>query len=181
MKLLVRRFQIPKLAMVALLSIIAFESSTFAAESVAKSSAAKSADEKVFDTGWKRPEGKFNYSKANKIVVHFNSLADEQKLGKMLHSFQQMRSEIPKLDIKIVVHGEALRVFKEASKNEAYKKFIDDARIAGAQFLVCHNSLINMKTRVAELYSVTDADIVPAAIPEIVLLQKKGYSYIRYF
>jgi intracellular sulfur oxidation DsrE/DsrF family protein len=135
----------------------------------------------TFDTGWKRPAGKFNYSGVKKIVVHFNSSANEVQLKRMVHSFQQMREEAPKLDVKLVVHGEALKVFKEANGNDVYKQFVDEARKSGVKFLICHNSLINMKTKVSELYSIEDSEVVPAAIPEIAKLKSQGYAYIRYF
>ena len=135
----------------------------------------------TFDTGWKRPAGKFNYSGVKKIVVHFNSSASDVQLKRMIHSFQQMREEAPKLDVKLVVHGEALKVFKEAKVNETYKQFVDEARKSGVNFLICHNSLINMKTKVSELYSIEDSEVAPAAIPEIAKLQYQGYAYIRYF
>lgn len=135
----------------------------------------------TFDTGWKRPAGKFNYSGVKKIVVHFNSPANEAQMKRMVHSFQQMREEAPKMDVKLVVHGEALKVFKEANGNEAYKQFVGKARKSGVKILICHNSLINMKTKVSELYSIEDAEVVPAAILEIAKLQYQGYAYIRYF
>jgi intracellular sulfur oxidation DsrE/DsrF family protein len=98
------------------------------------------AEESVFDTGWK-PGKKDLYSQGNKIVVHMNLLPTDDQLRKMVRSFQHIHEADKKADIKVIVHGPALELFKTASLSEDNRKLINKARSLGVQFLICNNFL----------------------------------------
>ncbi len=153
--------------------------STILAGLLSYATAAYSAE--MFNTGWERPSKVFDYSESNKILIHMNAKPLPDHIKAMTFSFKNMKSEVPNVSIKVIVHGDAITLLTEAKGNEAYKKFLDETRKAGVQFLICNNTLVMKQIRLAELYGVNAIDVVPAALLEIARLQKQGYAYIKLF
>ena len=56
---------------------------------------------------------------------------------------------------------------------------IDDLKAEGVRFLICRNTLTQRKIDWHELHGVTEADIVPSGVAEIVRLQGMGFSYVH--
>jgi hypothetical protein len=135
--------------------------------------------EATFDTGWKRPENKFDYSNSNRLVIHLNKMPNSNQMKKMLRAFKQIKKESDKAEIKFVIHGPAFELFLAKKKEE--KEFLNQGRLFGVQFLACHNTMLNKKIKFTSLYKVKNEDIVPAGLLEVSRLQKQGFSYIKLF
>lgn len=132
-----------------------------------------------FDSGWVPPKGQIQ--SGNKIVVHFNAIPNEEQIKAVGRSLEHMFEADPQLQIKFVLHGKVLQQLQSQAILPWMQQFLDQARGQGVQFLICNNTLLSLKIKRQDLYKVPSEDMVQAGILEIVRLQSKGYSYIRYF
>lgn len=115
-----------------------------------------------------------------KVVYHIN-YGDESRIG---HTFSNMANHVNELgeenvDIKAVVHGEAIEYFMSAVEDSAKQGSIDTLKFMGVDFVICGNSLTGYKITYKDLYDVEQDDVVKAGLPEIVRLQQQGYIYVR--
>lgn len=84
-----------------------------------------------------------------------------------------------RIDLKAVVHGEAIEIFMAAVEDQQISIAIDAARFNGVQFIICGNTLAGYQITASDLYDVEPDDVVQAGLPEIVKLQQQGYFYVR--
>jgi intracellular sulfur oxidation DsrE/DsrF family protein len=115
-----------------------------------------------------------------KVVYHIN-YGDESRIG---HTFSNISNHINELgednvEIKAVIHGEAIEYFMSAVDDTAKQGAIDTLKFMGAKFVICGNSLTGYKIGYDALYDVSEDDVVKAGLPEIVRLQQQGYIYVR--
>lgn len=115
-----------------------------------------------------------------KVVYHIN-YGDASRFH---HTLTNMANHIEavgedRMDLKAVVHGEAIELFMDAVDDEELGIAIDAARFNGVQFIICGNSLSGYQITEADLYEVESEDVVQAGLPEIVHLQQQGYIYVR--
>jgi hypothetical protein len=117
----------------------------------------------------------------NKAVYHLNSKdLDTQK--DVLRNAQNHLDAIgkDKIDLRIVMHAGGVSMLRVAKTDESVKSSIDSLKLQGVKFVVCNKTLergkINYKT---DLYDVSEKDIVPSGVAEIVLLQAKGFGYVK--
>lgn len=115
-----------------------------------------------------------------KVVYHIN-YSDESRfkhaLGNMANHIEAVGSD--QIDLKAIVHGEAIELFMEAIDNVDLGISIDSARFNGVQFIICGNTLAGYQITIDDLYDVEPQDVVQAGLPEIVKLQQDGYFYVR--
>ena len=83
------------------------------------------------------------------------------------------------VEIKAVIHGEAIEYFMSAVDDTAKQGAIDTLKFMGTEFVICGNSLTGYKIGYEALYDVSEEDVVKAGLPEIVRLQQQGYIYVR--
>lgn len=83
------------------------------------------------------------------------------------------------LDIKVMIHGEALEYFLDATDNDEKQMMLDSLRFQNVQFLICGNTLNGYHRTIDDLYDVSEEDVVQAGLPGIVALQQQGYIYVR--
>jgi len=115
-----------------------------------------------------------------KVVYHIN-YGDESRIG---HTFSNISNHINELgeenvEIKAVIHGEAIEYFMAAVDDTAKQGAIDSLKFMGAEFVICGNSLTGYQIEYDALYDVSEDDVVKAGLPEIVRLQQQGYIYVR--
>lgn len=84
-----------------------------------------------------------------------------------------------RLQIKVVDHGNGIRLLQMASTDPNIAKQIDALRAKGVRFLVCANTLKERNIDWRALYGVKEEDIVPSGIAELVRLQQQGFIYVH--
>jgi len=115
-----------------------------------------------------------------KVIYHINY----KEMGRFSATLANMSNHIAavgedNIDLKAMVHGEAIEIFMRATEDDALQITLDSARFGGVQFLICGNSLDGYNITREALYDVAEDDVVQAGLPEIVKLQQQGYFYVR--
>jgi len=115
-----------------------------------------------------------------KVIYHINY----KDMSRFHHTLANMANHIAALgedniELKAVVHGEAIEIFMQATEDEELQITLDAARFNGVEFIICGNSLTGYQITHEDLYDVTAEDVVQAGLPEIVKLQQEGYFYVR--
>lgn len=83
------------------------------------------------------------------------------------------------VEIRVVDHSDGVILFQSAMTDEKLAQAIDARKADGVRFLICRNTLDERKIDWHTLYGVTEQDIVPSGVAEIVRLQMMGYTYIH--
>jgi uncharacterized protein len=83
------------------------------------------------------------------------------------------------IEIRVVDHGDGIILFQAAMSDEKLAQAIDARKADGVRFLICQNTLDERKIDWRTLYGVTEQDIVPSGVAELVRLQMMGFTYIH--
>ena len=83
------------------------------------------------------------------------------------------------IQVRVVDFGDGVDLFKMASNDPKLAGQIDALKAEGVKFLICNNTLVQRKLDWHELHGVTEADIVPSGVAEIVRLQGMGFTYVH--
>ena len=83
------------------------------------------------------------------------------------------------VEIRVVDHGDGLILFQMAKTDEKLAQAIDARKADGVRFLICQNTLDERKIDWHTLYGVTEPDIVPSGVAELVRLQLMGFVYVH--
>lgn len=115
-----------------------------------------------------------------KVVYHIN----DGDISRFHNTLTNMGNHIEavgegRIDLKAIVHGEAIEIFMAAVDDQQLGIAIDAARFNEVQFIICGNTLAGYGITAADLYEVEPDDVVRAGLPEIVKLQQQGYFYVR--
>ena len=127
-----------------------------------------------------------------KVVYHIND-DDPKHHSAALRNIQNHINAVgaENLDLKVVMHGDglALLLYPDAKDHTKMKMANADdemqAKVAGLkdqgiEFQICANTLKGRKINAEnDLYDVSDADIVPSGVAQLVVLQAEGYAYIK--
>lgn len=128
-----------------------------------------------------------------KVVYHINYDTPKKQAG-ALRNIQNHINAVgaENMDIKVVLHGNGLALlvnpeslaklpkFKHANATDEMTSKIDGLKSQGVAFNVCANTVKGRKVDVEnDLYSVSQADIVPSGVAELSHLQMQGYTYIK--
>lgn len=87
--------------------------------------------------------------------------------------------EKPAFTIHVVCHGAGLDLFAIVQADAVLKRRFDNLCEQGVRFLACANSLRGRNLKPANLYGVTDQDVVPSGVAELGYLQMQGFAYIH--
>jgi intracellular sulfur oxidation DsrE/DsrF family protein len=79
----------------------------------------------------------------------------------------------------VVDHGDGIIMLQTASTDEKLAQLIDARKADGVRFLVCQNTLDERHIDWHTLYGVSEDDIVPSGVAEIVRLQMMGFTYVH--
>jgi hypothetical protein len=95
------------------------------------------------------------------------------------------------LELRVVLHGKGLTLLLEPDQAQ-YTKFkagnatdqmtakISGLKDQGVAFDVCANTVRGKKVDIeANLFDVSEADIVPSGVAELAHLQAQGFTYIK--
>lgn len=115
-----------------------------------------------------------------KVVYHINY----KDMSRFTHTLTNMANHIAavgdgNIELKAMVHGEAIEIFMQAMENEELQINLDSARLNGVEFIICGNTLTGYQIGYEDLYDVSESEVVTAGLPEIVKLQQQGYYYVR--
>lgn len=83
------------------------------------------------------------------------------------------------IEVRVVDFGDGVDLFHMAVKDTMLAQRIDDLEAEGVRVLICRSTLPQRKIDWHELHGVTEADIVPSGVAEIVRLQVMGFSYVH--
>jgi len=135
---------------------------------------------------------KNNYEK-QKVVYHINYDNPKQQKG-ALRNIQNHINAVgaDNLEIRVVLHGnglsllvlpeslEKLKKFKFANADDNLSAKIDGLKNQGVSFDICKNTVVGRNVNIEDdLYNVSESDIVPSGVAELVKLQMQGFSYIK--
>jgi intracellular sulfur oxidation DsrE/DsrF family protein len=84
-----------------------------------------------------------------------------------------------RLDIIVVVRGEAVDMFRDIDANRGFKDRVRHLKAEGVRFEVCAASMARRGLDLEDLYEVEPEDIVPNGLERLVRLQEAGYTYIK--
>ena len=115
-----------------------------------------------------------------KVLYHINY----KDMNRFSHTLSNMANHIAavgdgNIELKAMVHGEAVELFMQAMQDEQLQINLDSARLNGVEFIICGNTLTGYQITYEDLYDVSASDVVTAGLPEIVRLQQKGFYYVR--
>lgn len=82
-------------------------------------------------------------------------------------------------DVRIVLHGEGVRLLESASMDTATAIRIDTLRLQGFEFLVSRRSLEARGLERSDLHDVIRDEMVSSGITELYRLQRQGFTYIK--
>lgn len=85
----------------------------------------------------------------------------------------------PAFTIHVVCHGAGLDLFAIVQADAVLKQRFDNLCEQGVRFLACANTLRGSNLKPADLYGVTDQDVVPSGVAELGYLQMQGFAYIH--
>ena len=88
-------------------------------------------------------------------------------------------AEKPAFTIHVVCHGAGLDLFTIMQEDDVLKQRFEDLCVQGVRFLACANTLRGRNLKPADLYGVTDQDVVPSGVAELGYLQMQGFAYIH--
>ncbi|WP_372739225.1 DsrE family protein [Neptunomonas sp.] len=115
-----------------------------------------------------------------KVVYHMN-YHDESRISETMTNIANHIQAVGEehIEIKVVVHGQAIEYFMDAVNDQAKQISIDSLRLSDVQFIICGNTLDGYKVTREDLYDVEEEDVVQAGLPAIIDLQQRGYIYVR--
>ncbi|MDH3279606.1 MAG: DsrE family protein [Gammaproteobacteria bacterium] len=122
-----------------------------------------------------------DYYGKQKVVYHINYDDPKQQMGAMRNVQNHINAVgADNLDLKVVMHGNGLSLLKRANEDPDFEGRVANLKNQNIQFKVCANTLKGRKIDYkADLYDVSDGDIVPSGVAEIAHLQAQGYTYLK--
>lgn len=124
-----------------------------------------------------------DYYQDQKVVYHNNGKGKDSTdyFKALLKNLDNHIEAVGKerVDIKMVNHGDGVRLFQQAQSDKGIAAQIDALRGKGVQFLICKNTLTERKIDWKQLYGVKEDDLVPSGVAELIRQQQKSYIYIH--
>ena len=123
------------------------------------------------------------YAGTQKVVYHITE-GDSFFNHHSAHALQSIRNHvnaIPKghLEIRVVLQGDGLDLLASAAQDKALAAAVDSLKADGVRFYICRNTLIGRHMEIADLHGASVEDVIPAGVAEVVMLQGKGYAYLK--
>ena len=115
-----------------------------------------------------------------RIVYHLDS-GDREHFSNVLRYLKEHLGDPGHgaADVRIVLHGEGVRLLESASMDTATAIRIDTLRLQGFEFLVSRRSMEARGLERADLHDVIRDEMVSSGITELYRLQRKGFTYIK--
>lgn len=114
--------------------------------------------------------------KTYQVVFHLDE-DSEEKTNEVFNNIRNLLVDLGEqnVEVELLVNGRGVLTMRKTNESNAIRVrhlFAQDVKVA-----VCANSLKHLKVNQAELIS--EAEIVPAGVSELVKKQKEGWAYIR--
>jgi intracellular sulfur oxidation DsrE/DsrF family protein len=121
---------------------------------------------------------------ADQKVVYHNDGGGPDNATYFRRVLNNLRNHVAALgkdhvEIRVVDHGDGVILFSMASTDEKLAQLIDARKADGVRFLVCQNTLDERHIDWHTLYGVSEDDIVPSGVAEVVRLQMMGFTYVH--
>jgi len=121
---------------------------------------------------------------ADQKVVYHNDAGGPDNATYFRRVLNNLRNHVAALgkdhiEIRVVDHGDGVIMLSMASTDEKLAQLIDARKADGVRFLVCQNTLDERHIDWHTLYGVSEDDIVPSGVAEIVRLQMMGFTYVH--
>ncbi|WP_244269219.1 DsrE family protein [Thioalkalivibrio halophilus] len=115
-----------------------------------------------------------------RVVYHLDS-ADRAHFSNVLRYLKEhlAESERDAADVRIVLHGEGVRLLEAESMDTATAIRIDTLRLQGFRFLVSRRSMEVRGLERGDLHDVIREEVVGSGITELYRLQRQGFTYIK--
>lgn len=123
-----------------------------------------------------------NYYTFQKVVYQNDGGMPDNKayFHRLLHHIAaHIKATSGEVEIRVVNFAGGVQMLLMARDDAELAAQIDDLRVRGVRFLICHNTIEGMKLTAADLYHVPDSDVVPSGVAEIARLQGMGFVYIH--
>jgi hypothetical protein len=121
--------------------------------------------------------------KQHRVAVHMNSkdsVAVTLALNNVANLFDFYRQQGEQIEIRIVTHGPGLNILREDSSPVKDRLISMRRDHSGLTFAACANTKRNMEKEEGKPVPIMPmAQIVPSGVVELVVLQEKGWSYLR--
>ena len=122
------------------------------------------------------------YYADQKVVYHNDGGPDNPAyFRKLLNNLRNHVAALGKehVEIRVVDHSDGVMMFQDATTDQKLAQAIDARKADGVRFLICQNTLDERKIDWHTLYGVTEQDIVPSGVAELVRLQMMGFTYVH--
>ncbi len=118
-----------------------------------------------------------------KVVYHNNGRGKDSEIyfKALLKNLQNHVAAVGsgRVDIKVVNHGDGVQLLQLAQTDKSLATSLDGLRKDGVHFLICNNTLTERRIDWRALYGVSENDVVPSGIAELIRLQQQGYIYVH--
>jgi hypothetical protein len=84
------------------------------------------------------------------------------------------------IDLRILFQGDGIDALKRARTNPKLAAAFDALRKRGVKFRICANTLEAYHLGLETLWGASEADLVQAAVAELIHLQGQGFGYIKF-
>ena len=124
-----------------------------------------------------------NNDEPRRIVMHVN-FAEGERLNYVLNNVENIldyyRAKAREAEIRVVCHGPGLHMLRvDSSPVKARLENLADS-IDALSFYACTNTMDRMeKAEGKRPEIVSQAILVPAGLPEVIELQRLGWSYVK--
>jgi intracellular sulfur oxidation DsrE/DsrF family protein len=115
-----------------------------------------------------------------KVVYHLDQgEPDAQRTGLRVIQNHIKTEGAFRLDIIVVVRGEAVEMFQDIDANRGLKARVRHLKSQGVRFEVCAASMARRGLDLEDLYEIDPHEIVPNGLERLVRLQENGYTYVK--
>jgi intracellular sulfur oxidation DsrE/DsrF family protein len=119
----------------------------------------------------------------HKVAVHVNykdPVAQGLALNNVQNMYEYFASKGEKLEVRIVAHGPGLHMFRDDTSTVKDRLASMKKASSTLSFAACANTKSKMeKDEGKTVPLISQAEIVPSGVVELVLLEEKGWTYLR--
>ena len=116
--------------------------------------------------------------KKHKVAYHLSEPGKANFVLRNIHNHIKGVGGPDKLDLVLVTHGPALKVFNTMSGDQSIIARLKKLQDTGVKFRACGNTMHALKFTLADLPANT-VKVSQGGVVHLMELQEQGYSYIR--
>lgn len=120
---------------------------------------------------------------SHKVAVHVNykdAGAVSLTLNNVQNLYEYFQEKGEPIEVRIVAHGAGLHMFREDTSPVKERLASMKQKASTLSFAACANTMRKMeKEEGKKVPLMTQAEVVPSGVVELVLLEEKGWTYLR--